>query len=57
MENSLKEFVDYWKSKDYVLGILLTGSHALGLQNENSDIDIRIIFNNTQQGKIGRAHV
>lgn len=52
MENSLKEFVDYWKSKDYVLGILLTGSHALGLQNENSDIDIRIIFNNTQQGTL-----
>ncbi len=49
MDIALKEFIAHWKSKDYVIGILLTGSHALGLQNENSDIDIRIIFDTTQK--------
>lgn len=49
MDIALTEFIEHWKSKDYVIGIVLTGSHALGLQNENSDIDIRIIFDTTQK--------
>ncbi|MDR6372611.1 putative nucleotidyltransferase [Chryseobacterium bernardetii] len=49
MDIVLTEFIEHWKSKDYVIGIVLTGSHALGLQNENSDIDIRIIFDTTQK--------
>lgn len=49
MEEALSTFINQWKSKDYVIGILLTGSHALGLQNENSDIDIRIIFDTTKK--------
>ena len=52
MEEALNEFIEYWKSKKYVIGILLTGSYAVGLQNENSDIDIRIIFNNTKKKTI-----
>ncbi|MDV7696966.1 nucleotidyltransferase domain-containing protein [Chryseobacterium soli] len=45
MEKALEVFVDKWKSKKYIEGILLSGSYAVGLQNENSDIDIRLIFN------------
>lgn len=52
MEDVLTTFINHWKSKDYVIGILLTGSHALGLQNENSDIDIRIIFDTTQKATL-----
>ena len=46
MENALKKFVDFWLLKKNVIGILLSGSYAVGLENKNSDIDIRIIFNN-----------
>ncbi|MCT4077864.1 nucleotidyltransferase domain-containing protein [Elizabethkingia anophelis] len=52
MEEALNEFIEHWKSKKHVIGILLTGSYAVGLQNENSDIDIRIIFNNTKKKTI-----
>lgn len=48
MEEVLDQFIEYWKSKRNVIGILLTGSYAVGLQNKDSDIDIRIIFDNTQ---------
>jgi len=45
MEKALEVFVNKWKSKKYVEGILLSGSYAVGLHNKNSDIDIRLIFN------------
>ncbi|WP_223608659.1 nucleotidyltransferase domain-containing protein [Chryseobacterium sp. OSA05B] len=48
MEKALEEFLNQWKNKKYVLGILLTGSYAVGLQTENSDIDIRIIFDKSK---------
>lgn len=48
MEEALDVFLNQWKNKKSVIGILLTGSYAVGLQNKNSDIDIRIIFNQTQ---------
>lgn len=52
MEEALKKFIEYWKSKKYVEGILLSGSYAVGLENENSDIDIRIIFNSKYKKSI-----
>jgi len=48
MEEALENFLNHWKNKKYVLGILLTGSYAVGLQNKNSDIDIRIIFDKSK---------
>lgn len=48
MEKALSQFLDQWRSKKYVIGILLTGSHAVGLQTDNSDIDIRIIFDSSK---------
>ena len=47
MEEALNEFIEHWKSKRRVVGILLTGSYAVEQQNRNSDIDIRLIINNT----------
>lgn len=43
-EISLQKFIDDWKSKDYVLGCLLTGSFAVGNNTKNSDIDVVIIL-------------
>ncbi|MGH1518893.1 nucleotidyltransferase domain-containing protein [Chryseobacterium sp. JK1] len=48
MEKALSQFLDQWKNKKHVIGILLTGSYAVGLQTENSDIDIRIIFDSSK---------
>lgn len=48
MEEALDKFIESWKSKKNIIGILLTGSYAVGLQNNYSDIDIRLIFDNTQ---------
>ncbi|WP_336716808.1 nucleotidyltransferase domain-containing protein [Chryseobacterium mucoviscidosis] len=44
MEQALEEFINYWKAKKYVTGILLSGSYSVGLENENSDVDIRLVF-------------
>lgn len=52
MEEALDKFIESWKSKKNVLGILLTGSYAVGLQNKDSDIDIRIVFDNNQKKTI-----
>ncbi|WP_378103505.1 nucleotidyltransferase domain-containing protein [Chryseobacterium sp. sg2396] len=52
MENALEIFVNEWKTKNYVTGILLTGSYAIGLENSNSDVDIRLIFNSKQKKSI-----
>ncbi|EDP96627.1 nucleotidyltransferase domain-containing protein [Kordia algicida OT-1] len=47
MEKALEKFIARWKQKGIVRGILLTGSYAVGIQNENSDIDIRLVLDNT----------
>jgi len=40
----IEEFVSQWQNEDAVTGILLTGSYALEMQTELSDIDFRIIM-------------
>ncbi|MEY8758523.1 nucleotidyltransferase domain-containing protein [Chryseobacterium tongliaoense] len=52
MEKALEIFINKWKSKKYVEGILLSGSYAVGLENEDSDIDIRLIFNSKYKKNI-----
>lgn len=49
MEEALNKFIEYWKAKKNVIGILITGSYALDSENKNSDIDIRIIYNKNQE--------
>ena len=44
LEKVLEKFVVHWKQQLNLRGILLTGSYAVGLQNENSDVDIRLIL-------------
>lgn len=44
MEKALGKFLEMWISNDEVVGILLTGSYAIKMSTENSDVDIRIIF-------------
>lgn len=44
MKKALSKFVGTWSKKPHVKGILLCGSYALGLQNNESDIDIRIVI-------------
>lgn len=52
MEDALEIFVNQWKTKKHVIGILLTGSYAVGLENSNSDVDMRLIFNSKQKKSI-----
>lgn len=47
MEKALEKFIIYWKKQPNIRGILLTGSYAVGLQNEHSDVDIRLILAET----------
>jgi predicted nucleotidyltransferase len=49
MEHALNEFITFWKNKEYIVGILLSGSYAVGLENEKSDIDIRLILDSRQE--------
>lgn len=49
MDNALRKFVEDWSMKESVLGILLCGSYAVGLGNDKSDIDIRIITDTNQK--------
>lgn len=44
MEKALDKFLEKWRNNDDVIGILLTGSYAINMNHENSDVDIRIIL-------------
>lgn len=44
MEKALEKFITHWKQQPNVRGILLTGSYAVGIQKEDSDVDIRLIL-------------
>lgn len=44
MKEALQKFILHWKQQQYVRGILLSGSYAVGIQNDHSDIDIRLIL-------------
>lgn len=52
----LKKFLEPWKRREDVLGILLVGSYATGLNTNQSDIDVCIILRDTarhwQRGNI-----
>ncbi|AXG68646.1 hypothetical protein KORDIASMS9_00862 [Kordia sp. SMS9] len=49
MEKALEQFITHWKTQVNVRGILLTGSYAVGIQKEDSDVDIRLILDDTVQ--------
>lgn len=49
MKQSLDEFINFWKNEEYIVGILLSGSYAVGLENEKSDIDIRLLLDSNQK--------
>lgn len=44
MRKIIQEFLIPWKQHKHVLGALLVGSYAVGLETPQSDIDICIIF-------------
>ena len=43
----VEKFLTKYKNKGYFIGAVLSGSYAAGNENENSDIDIYIIANDT----------
>lgn len=45
-----------YKENEYVLGAFFYGSYLTGLQNEGSDIDMHIIFDNTNPLHLIRAN-
>lgn len=44
MEKALDKFLKNWYNNKDVVGILLTGSHAIEMSHKSSDIDIRIFL-------------
>lgn len=44
MKKALDKFLKNWRNNNDVVGILLTGSHAINMNHTNSDIDIRIFL-------------
>ncbi|PIF31803.1 nucleotidyltransferase-like protein [Flavobacterium sp. 9] len=42
MKEALDKFLESWHNNNDVVGILLTGSHAIEMNHKTSDIDIRI---------------
>ncbi len=49
MKQEIQDFVNKWKKKPDVIGIVISGSYATGLSKKESDVDARIIIktNNT----------
>lgn len=43
-EYALVKFLEEWKSKEYVLAGMLTGSYAVDNNTDKSDIDVHIIL-------------
>ncbi|WP_298512026.1 hypothetical protein [uncultured Kordia sp.] len=52
MEKALTQFVNLWKDRDEIVGILLTGSFAVNAANQHSDVDIKLIVSPTQKKSI-----
>jgi predicted nucleotidyltransferase len=52
MHKIFETIIEEWKSNESVIGILLTGSFAIGTYTESSDIDIRIVFDNSMNTTI-----
>jgi len=44
MEKALELFIEKYKQQYTIRGILLTGSYAVGIQNADSDVDIRLLL-------------
>lgn len=49
INKKIESFVRSWKKNPEVQGILLTGSYVVGLQTEESDVDIRIVLGNNKK--------
>ncbi|WP_114904388.1 nucleotidyltransferase domain-containing protein [Kordia sp. SMS9] len=49
MKEALQTFINIWKEKEEVNGILLCGSYAVGLGKKHSDVDIRLLLNDDQE--------
>jgi len=43
-ESALRKFLEPWKEEDLVEAALLTGSYAVGLETERSDVDVYIVL-------------
>ncbi|UGU17863.1 hypothetical protein LS482_08270 [Sinomicrobium kalidii] len=46
-DTEVYDFLDLWKNQEHTEGILITGSYATQWQNEQSDLDIRIILDDS----------
>ena len=47
MEKALEKFITHWKEQPNVRGIMLTGSYAVGIPKKDSDVDIRLILDDS----------
>ncbi|MFW5865843.1 MAG: nucleotidyltransferase domain-containing protein [Nanoarchaeota archaeon] len=50
-KESIELFLRTWKGKSHILGAILTGSYAIGLETKDSDINIHIITDNKTSWK------
>ncbi len=45
-KRALERFMGEWRKRDFVEAALLTGSYAVGLETERSDVDVYIVLSN-----------
>lgn len=57
MEQALNKFLENWTNNPNVIAILLTGSYAIEMNHENSDVDIRIILDKNCQTEKGLIEI
>lgn len=57
MEQALNKFLENWTNNPDVIAILLTGSYAIKMNHENSDVDIRIILDKNCQTEKGLTEI
>lgn len=52
LRQEIKKFITEKKKDSNCIGILLTGSHAVGLDNEFSDVDLRVLVKSKKMLKV-----
>jgi hypothetical protein len=58
VENAaMEDFLAPWRCNPNVLGAMLTGSHALGLSDEYSDVDLYFILDETMGARQRGDHI
>lgn len=48
----VREILDEYKNKEHVIGVCVFGSVAVGKERENSDVDIKIIFDDDREWEL-----